>query len=155
MRTELWRRRAVLLLPAALAARCASSPPPKPTLDLTLIGGADQNADASGQPTPVAVRIYQLAGAGAFDQADVFALSEQETKTLGADDLGMEQVLLALGERRQLSHELKKDTGYIGCIVLFRDIDRATWRAKAAVAEGGPTRLTLRTKGITAALTNG
>ncbi len=52
-------RRLLLALPAILAARC-SSPPPPAVLTLTVIGGADQNPDASGQGATVAVRLFQL-----------------------------------------------------------------------------------------------
>jgi hypothetical protein len=40
-------RRLLLALPAILAARCSSTPPPA-VLTLTMISGADQNPDPSG-----------------------------------------------------------------------------------------------------------
>src|SRR4051794_32275645 len=117
-----------LLLPLLLAA-CGSKPPPPtpppppPLLSLELIGGADQNPDAVGTANPVAVQLYELTSTARFERADVFALTELEAATLGPDDLGSEQLILAPGERRSLEKELKPGTRALGVVVLFRDVD--------------------------------
>jgi type VI secretion system protein VasD len=77
-------RRLLLALPAILAAGC-SSPPRPAVLTLTAIGGAGQHPDASGRPATVAVRLFQVKSNAAFERADVFALTEREQQTLGAD----------------------------------------------------------------------
>ncbi len=141
------RRRSALLLPALLLARCAAPPPP-PALDLTAIGGADQNKDAAGQPTSVAIRLYQLASSGTFATADVFALTERETATLGADDLGSEMFVLSPGEHHVIQHPLKPGANYLGAVALFRLIDRATWRGIVPLAPHGTTKVLLTTAGI-------
>jgi len=147
-------RRGLLALPAALAA-CAAPPPPPPpppVLELTIAAGADQNPDQSGHPAPVAVRLYQLAATGRFERADVFALTEREAQTLAEQSLGSEELILRPGETRTVTRELKPGVQFLGVAVLFRDIDRATWRAASPVAPHGPTRLTLKTAGNTATL---
>ena len=136
---------------ALLAARC-SSPPPPAVLTLTIIAGADQNPNPEGRPTPAAVRLYQLAATAKFERADVFALTDQEQQTLGQESLGSEEFVLAPGETRTVTRELKKGTQFVGIAVLFRDIDHARWRAVAPVAASGPSRLTLKTNGLTAVL---
>jgi type VI secretion system protein VasD len=150
------RRRAILwlpvLLPPLLAASCAAPPPPPAVLTLTINAGADQNPDAGGHGAPVAVTLFQLDATGKFERADVFALMEREAQTLGDEDAGSEQFVLRPGESRTVTRELKKGVQFVGVVVLFRDIDRATWRAMAPVAASGPTRLTLTTAGITAKL---
>ena len=148
------RRDAILLLPALLAG-CAHPPPPPPVLSLTIIGGADQNPGPAGQASPVAVRLIQLATTGSFERADVFALTDREKATLGEDDLGSDEIVIAPGETRTLKRELKKGTQFVGTVVLFRDIDRAKWRSIAPVAGSGPTALTLRIAGLTATLASG
>src|SRR3984893_8910300 len=92
-------RRRLLALPVLLAARC-SSPPPPAVLTLTVIGGADQNPDASGQGATVAVRLFQLKSNAAFERADVFALTEREQQTLGKEGLGSEEVVIKTAETR-------------------------------------------------------
>ena len=80
---QLLTRRAALLGPLLLLTRCGSAPPPPPVLDLTIQAGRDQNPDPSGQPTAVAIRIYQLASPDSFNRADVFALIDRQAETLG------------------------------------------------------------------------
>jgi type VI secretion system protein VasD len=140
-------RRALLAMPALLAlATCAAPPPPKPpaVLVLTATGAADQNPDPSGNPSPVAISVYYLSSTGKFDGADVFALTERAKQTLGEDMAGQDGFVLAPGETHTLTHELKPGVQAVGIVALFRDIDRATWRASAPVADSGPTRLVLK-----------
>ena len=144
-------RRLLLALPAILAARC-SSPPPPAVLTLTVIGGADQNPDASGQGATVAVRLFQLKSNAGFKRADVFALTEREQQTLGTEGLGSEEFVIKPGESRTITRELKPGAQFIGTAVLFRDIDRARWRGIAPVAASGPSRRTLTITRLTAAL---
>jgi type VI secretion system protein VasD len=144
-------RRLLLALPAILVARC-SSPPPPAVLTLTVIGSADQNPDASGQGATVAVRLFQLKSNGAFERADVFALTEREQQTLGTESLGSEEFVLKPGESRTITRELKPGAQFIGTAVLFRDIDRARWRGIAPVAASGPSRRALTITRLTAAL---
>ncbi len=147
------RRRGLLLFPAALLlTRCGSSPPPPPALNLAIACGATQNPDASGRPSPVAVRLYYLNASAKFERADVFALTERESATLGADDAGSEEFVLRPGETRTIDRVPKAGVQFLGVTVLFRDIDHATWRAVQPVAASGPTRLALTTAGITAKL---
>ena len=145
-------RRILLALPAILAARCSSPPPPPAVLTLTVIGGADQNPDPSGQASTVAVKLFQLKGNAAFERADVFALTEREQQTLGAEGLGSEEFVIKPGETRTITRELKPGAQFIGTAVLFRDIDRARWRGIAPVAASGPSRHSLTITRLTAAL---
>ena len=144
-------RRALLALVALGGAACAAPPPPA-VLTLTIAAGLDQNPDPSGHPTPVAVRVYELAASAKFERADVFAFTEHEQETLGTDDLGLEECVLRPGETRTLTRQLKPGVQLIGVAVLFRDIDHARWRAVAPVGTSGPTRLVLRISGLGATL---
>jgi type VI secretion system protein VasD len=135
----------VLVAFAVLFPAMAMAPAPAAVGVLTIIAGTDQNPDPSGQPAPVAIRVYELAASAKFERADVFALTEREQQTLGEDDLGSEEFVLSPGETRTVTRELRKGVQLIGAVVLFRDIDHAQWRAVAAVGVSGPTRLILRT----------
>ncbi len=124
-------------------------PPPPPVLDLTIAAGADQNPEQNGQPAPVAIQLYQLTATGVFERADVFALSEREAATLGADLLQSEGFNLAPGETRQVQRTLKTGTQFLGAAVFFRDIDHAKWRVFAPVLASGVTKLALKTAKLT------
>jgi type VI secretion system protein VasD len=141
-------RRALLLAPGAalLVQGCGGKPPPPPPpaiLDLTVKAGKDQNPEAGGQPAPVSVHLYQLTATGAFEGADVYALSAHEAAILGADLLQAEAFVFSPGENRVLRRALKPGAQFLGVAVFFRDIDRAKWRVFAPVAASGPTALTL------------
>ena len=146
------RRTLLSLLPAAALAACAAPPPPPAVLTLTIKAGANQNPDPTGKAAPVAVRLYQLGAAGKFQAADVFALIDHEAATLGADDLGSEQILVKPGQTLPETRTLKPGTQFLGIAVLFRDIDHSTWREMAPVAASGPTKLTLTINGLVAKL---
>jgi type VI secretion system protein VasD len=144
-------------LPIALAfavTACASAPkpPPPPVLQLTIVGGANQNPETDGHPAAVGVRLYQLASAGAFQQADILALLQRETATLGPDLLAAETVQVNPGQTLKVERQLKIGAQFLGTAVLFRDIDHAQWRATAPLAPNGPTALTLKTTALSMTL---
>ena len=138
------RRRLLALLPAALLlAHCGPEPKPPAVLTLVITGSTDQNPDINGKAAPVAVRIYQLTATAKFERGDVFALTEHEQQTLGTDSAGSQEFVIKPGESRTLSFELKPQVQSIGIVALYRDIDRAQWRADAPAATSGPTKLAL------------
>jgi len=145
-------RRVLLGILAVLATRC-SSPPPPAVLTLNVIGGADQNPDPSGKPTPVVVRLFELNGTAKFERSDVFALTEREQQTLGSEGQSSEEFVVPPGKTRMVTRELKKGVQFVGIAVLFRDIDKSHWRAVSPVAASGPSKLTLKISGLTATLT--
>jgi type VI secretion system protein VasD len=112
-------------------------------LTLAIAGGADQNPDPAGKPAPVAVRIYQLTATAKFERSDWTSLTEHEKDTLGQDDAGSEELVVAPGQSLSKTIELKNGVQAVGVVVLYRDIDHAQWRAVAPVATSGPTKLAL------------
>jgi type VI secretion system protein VasD len=144
MRGLSMNRRLILgfLGPLALAG-CSTPPPPPPVLTLTINGTSEQNQDTLGRAAPVAVRVYQLSGTAKFEQSDVFALKDSEAKTLGPEEAtGSQEFLMAPGESKTVTINLKPMVSSIGVAVLYRDIDKAQWRAVAAAKPNGPTTLT-------------
>jgi type VI secretion system protein VasD len=137
-------RRLVLGFTGLLAlAHCAPAPPPPPVLNLTIAGTAEQNPDPTGRPSPVAVRVYQLSGTAKFSQSDVFGLMNNEAKLLGAEEATTSQeFLIAPGEKKKVTVDLKPMVSAIGVAVLYRDIDHAQWRATEPANAHGPTDLT-------------
>lgn len=137
-------RRTALAGLLALGA-CASPPPPPASVTLEVAGGADQNPDGTGRPSPVALQVYYLKATARFERADVFALTEREREALGPDTAGSEQFVIAPGESRSITRELQAGVQAIGVVALFRDVDSgARWRAVQPIATSGPTRLRLR-----------
>lgn len=145
-------RRGGLLAAAALLLPAAGQPPP-PVVDIAITIGLAVNPGIDGRPLPVAVRLYLLTAAGKFEGADVFALLEREQATLGAELIAREELTFTPGATRQLTREADSRTRFLGAIVLFRDIDRARWKAIQPVASTGTTRLRLDADRLEATLT--
>jgi type VI secretion system protein VasD len=144
-----------LLLAGAAASLCtAGGQPPPPVVDLSIAIGPAVNPGIDGRPLPVAVRIYLLTAAGKFEGADVFALLEREQATLGAELIAREELTFPPGSTRQITREADSRTRFLGAAVLFRDIDRARWKAIAPVASTGTTRLRLSADRLEATLTS-
>lgn len=101
----------------------------KPEVDARFETSSDLNPDDSGRPSPIVVRIYELASPGTFETADFFTLYEQEAATLGNDMLAREEFELKPNEAKTFEAQLQEDTRYIGVIGAYRNIDQARWRA--------------------------
>jgi type VI secretion system protein VasD len=145
-------RRTILLLPVLMSSRCAPAPPPPATLDLAIACGPGINPDDAGKPAPVAVRLFFLNAPTRFQRADVFPLTEQEKATLAEEGAGSEEMIVRPGQHLAVTRDVPKGVRFLGVAVLFRDIDRAKWRAVAPLASSGPNRLTLTVEGTEAKL---
>lgn len=127
------------------AAGCAKAPPPAapPTLPpitiaappetktrsaMTLTASADTNPDASGRPSPIVVRVYQLKTDAAFKGADFFALFDDDMKVLGPELITRDEYVLAPSEKRRIDVIVSSETRFVGALAAFRDIRNAQWR---------------------------
>jgi type VI secretion system protein VasD len=135
-------------------ASCAPPPPPPPAiLTLNITGSADQNPGPAGNGNVVAVQLYQLAATGKFLSTDFYSLTGQEAATLGQDEMGAsQQFLLAPGQKLTETEPLKPTVTAIGIAVLFREINKSTWRVTAPVAASGPSVVNLQINGLTATI---
>jgi type VI secretion system protein VasD len=117
---------------------CASSGPPKQDkARMTLVAQSQVNPDASGRPSPIVVRIYQLKSEDKYAAADFFALFDDDQKTLGADLVGREEAELAPGETRELQFPVSRDAKFLGVLAAFRDIRNSRWRVVQAAPKKG------------------
>jgi type VI secretion system protein VasD len=149
-------RRLILGCLGLLALASCAAPPPPPVLTLTINGSAEQNPDSTGHASPVAVRVYQLGGTAKFEQADVFALKDNEVKTLGPEEAAPSQeFLIAPKDSKTVKIDLKPMVSSIGVAVMYRDIDQAKWRATAPAKPNGPTTLTAAVGKLALKLTGG
>lgn len=134
---------------AALALFACGGAPPKPTpARASLVVAADVNPDATGRPSPIVVRVYQLKEEGAFNNADYFALIDKEQETLGPSLLSREEYELQPGESRVLELKIPPEARYLAAIAGFRDIRNARWKALSPAPEKGLKDL-IRTKKLT------
>lgn len=139
-----WSALACLVSLLAAAAGCAKAPPPAPPqvpltitaapeakikAPLTIAISADANPDASGRPSPVVVRVYQLRTDAAFRSTDFFALFEDDQKALGPELISRDEFTMAPSERKTLDVTVSAETRFVAALAAFRDIRNTQWRA--------------------------
>jgi len=99
-----------------------------------IAAGADANPDATGRPSPVVVRVYQLKTDASFNGAEFFALFDDDKKVLGAELISRDEFVLTPAERRTIEVVVSDETRFVGAIAAYRDIGHSQWRALAAAA---------------------
>jgi len=133
----------LLVAVLALSACLGKKEPPKPPdaamtiaaaadakikAPMTISASTDSNPDATGRPSPVVVRVYQLRTDSAFSAADFYALFDDDQKVLGAELISRDEFVLAPAERRTIDMTVSGQTRFVGAIAAFRDIRNAQWR---------------------------
>lgn len=141
-----WVLTLVTALLSLLLAGCKSPPPPpQPT---RVIGSIDAsqglNPSQSQRPSPAVMRVYELKSATAFNQADFMALYRSDSTALGAELVGKEELVLQPGETRPLAKVLAAETRFIGVVVFYRDLEKATWRTLVPVQPAKTQTLRIR-----------
>lgn len=132
---------------AAQPAAAAAQPPapPKPSVaELSFVIDPNLNPDATGRPSPVILRIYELRSLAAFNRADFFSLYEKDREQLGPDLVNRDELPMFPGAAPQAITTLKSDTRYLGVIAAFRDIERARWRASTPILVNQTTRMEIK-----------
>ncbi len=115
----------------------------RPTrVDAGITAVADLNPDAHGRPSPVVVRVYELKTLSVFENADFYALYDEELATLGADLLAREELEIRPGEKRKYERTVDLRARYLGVIAAFRDLENARWRSHVKL--GGKKRVSLQ-----------
>lgn len=149
-----WVRIAAVALGLPLLAACAAgtfAPPPsaavasapaKPTIAALSISTAqDMNPDGEGKATPVVVRVFRLASAGAFEKAKYDDLFEKDEATLGPDLIGTVDILIEPGMAETFDRTLTERDRYLGFVVTYRDAERSQWRALVPVRQRNITKV--------------
>jgi type VI secretion system protein VasD len=123
-----WRPTCIALL-ACLLSACASGPPKAVKARMTVIAQADVNPDATGRPSPIVIRVYQLQQDAKFSNADFFALFDDDQQALGGDLLARDEVTLAPGDRKEVEFDVAGTAKFVGVLAAYRDIRNSQWRA--------------------------
>ena len=117
-----------------------TAPPEAPVKAPMVISvSADTNPDATGRPSPVVLRIYQLRTDAAFNSAEYFALYDDEKKVLGSERISGDEFVLAPAERRTIEISVAPEARFVGAVAAFRDIRNAQWRAVVPASRKGLT----------------
>jgi type VI secretion system protein VasD len=116
----------------------AKGPAPRQPVNVTgsLQAASDLNPSVTQRPSPLTLRIYELKSSVAFDQADFMTLYRSDQTALGADVLAREEVTLQPGESKPYNKLLNAETRFIAVFGAYRNLEKSTWRAIAAVPNG-------------------
>jgi type VI secretion system protein VasD len=129
---------AIVLL--AFAAGCGKpaviDEPLRPvTIAIDVKASASVNPDAEGRPSPIMVRVYQLADGAALAKANLNELWADDARVLAASLVSRQEFVLAPGGSAQGSMTLAAATRQIAVAAAFRDFRGATWRAVQATPQ--------------------
>jgi type VI secretion system protein VasD len=105
-------------------------------VEVTIVGGPELNPNAQDRPSPVVVRIFDLAETKTFEAADYDALFEHPNDALKHDVLAKEEFMLRPGDIQQRNRSLPPAVRALGVAAAFRDLEHATWRLTIAVKRG-------------------
>lgn len=141
-----WRGRRILLgVGAALVLSACGSFGSKPSrVEGSIAAAAGLNPSVNDRPSPLLLRVYELRNATAFNQADFMGLYQSDQATLSADLVVREEIMLQPGESRPFNRQLSPETRFIGVVAIYRNLERATWRALVPVEPNKAHRLTVR-----------
>ena len=118
-----------------------------------ITAAADLNPDARKRPSPLLLRIYELRSDTAFRAADFVSLYQSDQALLGSDLVLKDELAVSPGETRPYERMLGAETRWLAVFGMYREFERADWRAIAPVPAGRPLRLNLRADSLALRLT--
>jgi type VI secretion system protein VasD len=120
-------------------------PPPKPTIvELELTAQANLNPDTRGRPSPLLVRLYELATPAGFEALPFDTLQADDTAGLKPDLVDKREQVIAPGSTTAIGLKPDDKVKFIGVFASFRDLERAKWRAVVPVKANVTQRVELR-----------
>jgi type VI secretion system protein VasD len=157
--------RAAAVLALCLVAACGSDkePPPAPKpeaepvtmapvgaqLQVTMVATPVVNPDPTGRPSPIAIRLYQLASATPFKDLDAFTLFDNDKQALGGSLLATFDAILDPGGARAISTDLNPKATFLGVVATYRNYETAKWRAITPIlAKQTTIRVTFKSNAV-------
>ena len=135
-----------------VATGCGSTPTREAgELEGRVLVAPGLNPNAAGEPSPVFLRVYQLSDRGAFDDADYWALADDDQAVLGSALLSRDEIEVCPVEGlqgpesaraecrgvRELELDLITGARYLAVMGEFYNLQdpRGDWRAVAEIPE--------------------
>jgi len=104
-----------------------------PSTTLNFVAAKNLNPDMETRPSPVVVKVFELASRGPIETADFFSLYSDYEEILGPELLNKEELVFNPGQRLSYKRELNKNTRFIAVLVAYQDIENSRWRDVIAV----------------------
>lgn len=103
-------------------------------LNTTMTASADVNPDINGNPSAIAMSIFELSSPDAFKKASFASLYINPQKALGATLLTEQNLMLAPGETTSIQMPVLANVHYLGYVAAYRNLYSARWQVLAPVA---------------------
>jgi len=104
-----------------------------PSTTLNFVAAKNLNPDMETRPSPVVVKVFELASRGAVETADFFSLYSDYEEILGPELLNKEELVFNPGQKLTYKRELNKNTRFIAVVVAYQDIENSRCRDVIAV----------------------
>lgn len=104
-------------------------------LEITLGALENVNPTAAGRPSPIVVRVFELASDSRFQAADYFELMGAGNVSLEGDVLSSEEHTLLPGEVRVVRRRAALQSKFLGIVAGYRDLGSSVWRTATPLPE--------------------
>jgi type VI secretion system VasD/TssJ family lipoprotein len=121
------------IAPATVAAPTARIDKAARTLRLSLRAEPVLNTDKQQGSASLALRVYLLRDADAFQRATFDSLYDDDEAVLGTAMLRRETLHLRPGETRELALALGSDARFVAVFAAYRELERSQWRSVLAL----------------------
>ncbi len=98
---------------------------------------SDINPDINGDPSPIAVTVFELSDPISFEAASFSDLYANPQAVLGSTVLAQKSLVLAPGESKALRLPAEKNAMYLGYLAAYRDLNTVTWEMLVPITDTG------------------
>jgi type VI secretion system protein VasD len=99
-----------------------------PSTTLNFVAAKNLNPDMQSRPSPVVVKIFELASRGPIETADFFSLYSDYEEILGPELLNKEELVFNPGQELSYQRQLNRNTRFVAVLVAYQDIENSRWR---------------------------
>lgn len=115
---------------SCLLAGCAS-------FSSNMTASKDVNADINGDPSPIAITVFELSDPISFEGASFVSLYTNPQAALGSTLLAQKSMMLSPGESKNISLPIVQNASYLGYVAAYRNLNSVTWQALVPVSTQG------------------
>lgn len=120
------------------------------TASITVINDKNSNPNIHGDNVPVTLKLYKLNGVERFKEASVLDLNTREDAVLGKDKIDVVRMQIAPNDTKIMAEIKKKETGYIGILVLFATMQNKKYKSaiRSKDISGDNVTFTITNQGV-------
>jgi len=110
---------------------------------LTLTATKDVNPTATGEASPIAVRVYQLESTSALENAEFFPLFNDDKTALNTTLVKRDDYVLVPGATKTVTLKPNDQVTDLGIFAAYQNFQQAKWRTEVSVPAHKTTTVTV------------